>query len=508
MARQQVDMDQIERHKNEKGPLDKKDGGKLKKSDSLSSKGARRNALRVAGAKDEAADDGEADADGEGPGGKEQTADPASENQASGKAKPKKKKGSIWEEQQDLVSLHSDLDTEQELQYIQQQASLDDEGSDEDMMSGDDVSADGQNRVENQLIRARKQFRLVEISFPPTIIKAQGINRLRWDFVIITLAVYQAVTIPISIAFEPDDFNSPTMKTIDSMIDLVFVIDIVLNFRTSFIESVNGEEILDPYAIAYKYLTEARFYIDVLSTVPLPDLVPGNSAFLQFLGILKIVRLMRISGFIMNLNTSQETKAAFKVFYLIFTMFMYIHLVACTWYYTVGQAEVWIPNMDFIWFGCPQVYGYYYSDWSATYLHSLYTAFFLFGVGEVCPREVAELTLSILTLILSSIVNGLIIGNMALYMNELNRKNAEFQRKMDTANTAMTNLNLTQDLRREITEFFITTYGSQELQNELSDFMKKRISRTYRLLCSMYIFQFAVKTNSVTVQLFKGGSEH
>jgi hypothetical protein len=184
---------------------------------------------------------------------------------------------------------------------MQRQASIDDDRSDDD--SGDDVSHEGTHRVENQLIRARKQYRLVEINFPSTIIKAQGINRLRWDFVIITLAVYQAVTIPISIAFAPDDFSSPTMKTIDSLIDLVFVMDIVLNFRTSFIESVNGEEILDPYAIAYKYLTEIRFYIDVLSTVPLADLFGGGAA-LQFLGILKIVRLMRISGFIMNLNTS------------------------------------------------------------------------------------------------------------------------------------------------------------------------------------------------------------
>lgn len=55
----------------------------------------------------------------------------------------------------------------------------------------------------------------------------------------------------------------------------------------------------------------------------------------------------------MNLNTSQETKAAFKVAYLIFTMFMYVHLMACAWYIVVARDEVWIPNMDFIWFGNP-----------------------------------------------------------------------------------------------------------------------------------------------------------
>ena len=67
------------------------------------------------------------------------------------------------------------------------------------------------------------------------------------------------------------------MKTVDSLINLVFIMDIVLNFRTSFIDPHNGEEILDPYAISIKYLTEIRFYIDVLSTIPLADLFGGGA---------------------------------------------------------------------------------------------------------------------------------------------------------------------------------------------------------------------------------------
>ena len=146
--------------------------------------------------------------------------------------------------------------------------------------------------------------------------------------------------------------------------------------------------------------------------------------------------------------------------YLIFIMFMYIHLMGCTWYLVVESQEIWIPNMDFIWFGTPQIYDFYYTHWVKSYISSLYIAFYLFGVGEVCPRTVNELSLSIFVLIMSSIINGLIIGNMALYMNELNRKNADFQRKMDTVNTAMKNLNLIDPLRREVSEFFITTHNT------------------------------------------------
>jgi hypothetical protein len=65
---------------------------------------------------------------------------------------------------------------------------------------------------------------------------------------------------------------------------------------------------------------------------------------------------------------------------------------------------------------------------------------------------------------------------MALFIHELNKKNSDFQKKMDTMNTAMKTLNISKDLRREVIEFFITTNSTSSLQKELDDFMKKRIS--------------------------------
>ena len=88
----------------------------------------------------------------------------------------------------------------------------------------------------------------------------------------------------------------------------------------------------------------------------------------------------------MNLNSSKETKAGFKVVYMIFMMFMYIHIMGCIWYYTVKDDETWIPNMEFIFFGTPYIYQYYYNRWTISYLQTFYVAFYLFGVGEVCPR--------------------------------------------------------------------------------------------------------------------------
>jgi hypothetical protein len=56
---------------------------------------------------------------------------------------------------------------------------------------------------------------------------------------------------------------------------------------------------------------------------------------------------------------------------------------------------------------------------------------------------------------------------------------------MDKVNTAMNNLGISSKLSREISEYFITTDSTSKLQDELNDFMKKRISKTYAVLCSI-----------------------
>lgn len=69
----------------------------------------------------------------------------------------------------------------------------------------------------------------------------------------------------------------------------------------------------------------------------------------------------------------------------------------------------------------------------------------------------------------------------------------------------MNNLNLPENIRRKVKEYFMETNSTSTLQNELNDFMTKRISQTYRILCSIQIFKDTVKINPATRHLFKSG---
>jgi hypothetical protein len=98
---------------------------------------------------------------------------------------------------------------------------------------------------------------LTEQEFPPNLIKAQGNTRNFWDAIIIVLSIYQAIVIPFNISFQPDFLNAPFVRTMDSLIDMIFALDIILRFRTTYIDPVSGEEVVDSYLIGIRYLTSS-----------------------------------------------------------------------------------------------------------------------------------------------------------------------------------------------------------------------------------------------------------
>ena len=86
--------------------------------------------------------------------------------------------------------------------------------------------------------------------------------------------------------------------------------------------------------------------------------------------------------------------------------------------------EQWVPNLDFPMFGTPIIYQVYMRGWLYAYEICIYIGYYLFVVGEVCPKTKLEIFITILVEILSAVMNGILIGNMAMYMYELNKNNA------------------------------------------------------------------------------------
>ena len=91
------------------------------------------------------------------------------------------------------------------------------------------------------------------------------------------------------------------IKTVDSLIDLIFALDIVFRFRTTYIDPISGEEVLDIYKITVHYVNSSNFYFDVISTIPFDDFISNDGIF-PYLGLFKLIRVWRINNVISNLN--------------------------------------------------------------------------------------------------------------------------------------------------------------------------------------------------------------
>ena len=129
-------------------------------------------------------------------------------------------------------------------------------------------------------------------------------------------------------------------------------------------------------------------------------------------------------------------------------------------------------NLDFIWGGNSIRFQSFFPEvWYRQYILVLYVAFYMITGGEVVPQTNVESTTAILLLVIFAVVNNTILTIFAQYAEELQHKAAELQKTIDLTNTAMANLGLTQDLRKDVLEYVQNTHNTKERQNEISDFI-------------------------------------
>ena len=67
-----------------------------------------------------------------------------------------------------------------------------------------------------------------------------------WDLFVILLAIYNAISLPMNIAFvSVQDLyeDSVALNWIERMVDIFFAVDIIVNFLSAYIEVQDGETI-------------------------------------------------------------------------------------------------------------------------------------------------------------------------------------------------------------------------------------------------------------------------
>ena len=113
---------------------------------------------------------------------------------------------------------------------------------------------------------------------------------------------------------------------------------------------------------------------------------------------------------IVNLTLAQESKASLKLIFIVFTLVLYIHVIACLLWFIFSLEQMWVPPLDFIFVGTEL----YESNFTYQYATALYHSALVFGLVEIGPMMTTEIAAVAAIMLISAMFNANIFGSFSV----------------------------------------------------------------------------------------------
>ncbi|GLI61419.1 hypothetical protein VaNZ11_003776 [Volvox africanus] len=274
------------------------------------------------------------------------------------------------------------------------------------------------------------------------IFSPESFLRRVWDLVIMTLVIWTAVTVPLSVSFGLPD--TPELQVAGYAVTAMYALDLFANFRTAYYNH-QAELVRDSAAITTHYM-KTWFWVDLFGTIPfdsivlwtgaLKDVHKGTSnAELAALGFLKAPRLLRLGRLLRFLDRFKNAKI-FRIVQLFMAMILFSHWLACTWYmmYRFGGKDAvddWAFEVAV--FETPNASVHATSSYHANsqtadvsgttlsmYVVTYYYSFLLLVGDNVTAYNNFERTFCVLVLIAGTFFYSAVVGQMATLVATMN----------------------------------------------------------------------------------------
>ncbi|XP_046350011.2 potassium voltage-gated channel subfamily H member 6-like isoform X1 [Haliotis rufescens] len=298
-----------------------------------------------------------------------------------------------------------------------------------------------------------------------------------WDWIILLLVIYTAVFTPYVAAFllgeekknrvretMQERYSSP-LNIIDLIVDIMFIVDILINFRTTYVNK-NDEVVSHPGKIAVHYF-KGWFLIDVVAAIPFDLLLFGSETdeTTTLIGLLKTARLLRLVRVARKLDRYSEYGAAVLLL-LMATFALIAHWLACIWY-AIGNVErPYLPEPKIGWLDelARQTHQFYPANATgggptikSKYITALYFTFSSLtsvGFGNVSPNTNSEKIFSILIMLIGSLMYASIFGNVSAIIQRLYSGTARYHTQMLRIKEFIRFHQVPNPLRQRLEEYF------------------------------------------------------
>ncbi|XP_065320030.1 uncharacterized protein LOC135927777 isoform X3 [Gordionus sp. m RMFG-2023] len=251
---------------------------------------------------------------------------------------------------------------------------------------------------------------------------------------------------------------------LDLVVDIMFMIDIIINFRTTFVNN-NDEVVSDPRKIAIHYF-RGWLIIDLLAAIPFDLLLFGSQTdeTTTLIGLLKTARLLRLVRVARKLDRYSEYGTAVLLL-LMATFALIAHWLACIWY-AIGHAErpfLSEPKIGWLDELSRQTHQYYVNttqggpSLKSRYITALYFTFSSLtsvGFGNVSPNTNTEKVFSICVMLIGSLMYASVFGNVSAIIQRLYSGTARYHAQMMKVREFIKFHKIPDPLKHRVEEYF------------------------------------------------------
>ncbi|XP_051262864.1 potassium/sodium hyperpolarization-activated cyclic nucleotide-gated channel 2-like [Dicentrarchus labrax] len=348
--------------------------------------------------------------------------------------------------------------------------------------------------------------------------------RFYWDLLMLMLMMGNLIILPVGITFFREE-NTPSWIIFNVVSDTLFMVDLVLNFRTGIIKEDNTEILLDPRAIRQNYL-KSWFLVDFVSSIPVDyiflmvdslDTEVYRTAralrIVRFTKILSLLRLLRLSRLIRYIHQWEEifhmtydlASAMVRIVNLIGMMLLLCHWDGCL-QFLVPMLQDFPPD-------CWVSKNLMVNDtWGIQYSYALFKAMshmLCIGYGAQAPEGMTDVWLTMLSMIVGATCYAMFIGHATALIQSLDSSRRQYQEKYKQVEQYMSFHKLPADVRQKIHEYYEhrfqgKMFDEENILGELSEPLKEEIVsfNCRSLVANMPLFANA-DPNFVTAVLIK-----
>ncbi|XP_076647432.1 potassium voltage-gated channel protein ether a go-go isoform X4 [Halictus rubicundus] len=321
------------------------------------------------------------------------------------------------------------------------------------------------------------QYRQEAPKTPPHILLHYCAFKAIWDWIILCLTFYTAIMVPYNVAFKNKTSEDVSLLVVDSIVDVIFFIDIVLNFHTTFV-GPGGEVVSDPKVIRMNYL-KSWFVIDLLSCLPY-DVFNAfdhdEDGIGSLFSALKVVRLLRLGRVVRKLDRYLEYGAAMLILLLCFYMLV-AHWLACVWY-SIGRSDAdngvqysWLWKLANV---TQSPYSYLWTNTSTApelvagpsrrtmYVTALYftmTCMTSVGFGNVAAETDNEKIFTICMMIIAALLYATIFGHVTTIIQQMTSATAKYHDMLNNVREFMKLHEVPKALSERVMDYVVSTWA-------------------------------------------------